>query len=100
VPEQYRLKKFAGLNEMSTWNLGGDIPSAQAVIASSAIKHRTFVSKNVCHGVCYTEQLHDLLRDSSPGNPPLETLFDMMEKCTQRIFIFLFEIRNFNTRCR
>ena len=82
VPEQHRLTKFAGHNEVSTWNLGGDIPAAKFVLASSAITKRIFVSKNVCHGVTYTNALHEQLREASEKNASLQILFKMMDTCT------------------
>ena len=68
VAPDRQLPKFRGKVTCATYNLNGDIPSAHAVLASSASGIRRFVSKNICHGVVYDRALHehvDRLRDQS-----------------------------------
>jgi pyrimidine-specific ribonucleoside hydrolase len=59
VPPEKQLEKFRGKVTCPTFNLNGD-----PVSALSVLEHRgwfsdlRFVSKNVCHGVLYDEELH------------------------------------------
>jgi pyrimidine-specific ribonucleoside hydrolase len=59
VPPERQLAKFRGMTTCPTYNLNGDPKAALAVIASSAIGSKRFVSKNVCHGVVYDHALHE-----------------------------------------
>src|SRR5688572_11943359 len=58
VPPERQLAKFRGMMTCPTYNLNGDPKSALAVIASTAIDSKRFVSKNVCHGVVYDAAMH------------------------------------------
>ncbi len=58
VPPERQLAKFRGMTTCPTYNLNGDPKSALAVIATTAIASKRFVSKNVCHGVVYDADLH------------------------------------------
>lgn len=82
VPPEKRLSKFAGLNAMASWNMGGDIAAAQQVLSSPLVASRIFVSKNVCHGVTYTEKLHSALGQAASKHPAYDLLFKTMCSCT------------------
>jgi pyrimidine-specific ribonucleoside hydrolase len=58
VPPEQQLAKFKGLTTCPTYNLNGDPKSALAALKFPGIGVRRFVSKNVCHGVCYDSTLH------------------------------------------
>ncbi len=59
VPSEYRLDKFAGRNTCPTFNFNGDILGAKLLLASTNIKLKQLVSKNVCHGVFYDSEFHE-----------------------------------------
>jgi pyrimidine-specific ribonucleoside hydrolase len=59
VPPERQLEKFRGMTTCPTYNLNGHPKSALAVIASTAIREKRFVSKNVCHGVVYDAAMHE-----------------------------------------
>jgi pyrimidine-specific ribonucleoside hydrolase len=58
VPEERQLGKFKGRRTCPTFNLNGAPQAAIAVLASSSLQKRVFVSKNVCHRVFYDRRLH------------------------------------------
>jgi pyrimidine-specific ribonucleoside hydrolase len=58
VAREQQLKKFRGLEVCSTWNFCGNIPAAQAALASAEILQKICVSKNVCHDVVYDGAWH------------------------------------------
>ncbi len=62
VPLEFQLPKFAGKVTCPTYNLNGDPASAKLVVAAEGLRgRRFFVSKNVCHGVVYDQEMHDLV---------------------------------------
>lgn len=58
VPAEKQLGKFKGRRTCPTFNFNGAPGAIVAVLASSHITKRVFVSKNVCHGVVYDQKLH------------------------------------------
>jgi len=58
VPRERQLDKFKGRTTCPTFNLNGDPKSALAALAYPGIGVRRFISKNVCHGVVYDQDLH------------------------------------------
>lgn len=58
VPRHLQMDKFKGMETCPTYNFCGNITAAQAALASSAIKRKICVSKNVCHSVTYDEVFH------------------------------------------
>jgi inosine-uridine nucleoside N-ribohydrolase len=79
VPREHQLEKFRGLVTCPTYNLNGDPKSALAVVASSAIAVKRFVSKNVCHGVYYDAQLHARLAAIRHHSRSLELIWRGMQ---------------------
>lgn len=70
VPPAYRLPKFEGRITCPTFNFGGDPATASKLLASSKIKKRLLVSKNVCHGLAYDAEMHEKMgayKDNSAG---------------------------------
>jgi pyrimidine-specific ribonucleoside hydrolase len=62
VPPEKQMEKFKGKLTCPTWNFGGNIPAAQAALASMAIERKICVSKNVCHSVVYDDAFHRALQ--------------------------------------
>lgn len=84
VPRACQLEKFRGLVTCPTYNLNGDPKSALAVISSSAIASKRFVSKNVCHGVVYDRELHARVAALKDRSKSLELIWRGMEKYLER----------------
>lgn len=61
VPDSIALEKFRGLVEQHTYNLGGNREAAYTVLSQIPTVPKYFVSKNVCHGIVYTDNLADQL---------------------------------------
>eukprot|EP00928_Gymnodinium_smaydae_P099099 TRINITY_DN9369_c0_g3_i2.p1 TRINITY_DN9369_c0_g3~~TRINITY_DN9369_c0_g3_i2.p1 ORF type:complete len:631 (-),score=69.55 TRINITY_DN9369_c0_g3_i2:82-1842(-) len=61
VPSHLQMDKFKGQYVCSTWNFCGNIPAAEAALASAAISRKICVSKNVCHSVVYDDDWHAAL---------------------------------------
>jgi len=59
VPENLRLQKFDGMLTCPTFNFNGNPKGAEFLLNTYRIKKRVLVSKNVCHGVVYTKDLHN-----------------------------------------
>lgn len=62
VPREMQMDKFAGKVTCPTWNFDGNVPAAEAALASAAIGRRVLVSKNVCHRAVYDAALHEAVR--------------------------------------
>lgn len=65
VPREKQMDKFKGKETCPTWNFGGNIPAAQAALATMAISRKVCVSKNVCHSVVYDEGWHRALGEAA-----------------------------------
>lgn len=61
VPRNLQLEKFKGLVTCPTYNFNGDPKAALTVLSFGGIETKRFVSKNVCHGVYYDQELHNKL---------------------------------------
>lgn len=57
VAPEHRLEKFKGKLTCPSYNPGGDPKSTLALLAHPGIQRRIFVSKNVCHGVRWTQKM-------------------------------------------
>jgi inosine-uridine nucleoside N-ribohydrolase len=79
VPEQYRLAKFMGKETCPTFNLNGNIDAAKQIIASDVFKVKRFVSKNVCHGIVYDQEMHERIKPHRHNNAGLNLIVDGME---------------------
>jgi len=62
VAPEDRLEKFAGKTTVATWNLGGNSKAAEGVLASGLVGERHLIGKNICHGVTYTAELHEKVK--------------------------------------
>ena len=61
IDEADRLPQFDGKITCPTYNFNGDPKSALKALASPNIKFKNLVSKNVCHGVFYDQEIHDAI---------------------------------------
>ena len=59
VKSQDRLDKFKDTVRVGTYNFNGDVRAANMVLASPYIAQKTFVSKDVCHGVAWTMEIDE-----------------------------------------
>ncbi len=84
VPEHLILEKFHGKLTCPTFNLNGDVKAALKVLSSEDIINRIFVSKNVCHGVVYDNNMHEFVKQYKDNNPGLKLMFDGMHKYLQK----------------
>ncbi|CAF3495457.1 unnamed protein product [Rotaria sp. Silwood1] len=78
IPEEKRLSKFNGRLTCPTFNLGADIKAAKIVLDYNDIKEKFFVSKNVCHGVLYTEDTHKQLEKIKDKSQSLQEIYHVM----------------------
>lgn len=79
VPREKRLDKFNGRTTCPTFNLGADIAAAHTVLSSQCIKEKYFVSKNVCHGVLYTMELHERVKSIKDYSQSLTEIYHAMD---------------------
>lgn len=79
VPEEYRLEKFKGKVTCPTFNLNADIKAALQVAETQKIKLKRFVSKNVCHGIIYDQEMHERIKPFRHNNQGLDLMVDGME---------------------
>jgi len=79
VPEKYVLEKFKGKQTCPTFNLNADVKAGLKVLDSDLIDERWFVSKNVCHGVKYDQEMHSFIRPYYQRNPGLELMYNGMD---------------------
>src|SRR5579885_1302187 len=84
MPPELVLPKFKGKTTCPTFNLNGDVPAALGVLASDKILRRTFVSKNVCHGVVYDSAMHEYMQPYKNNNPGLSLMIDGMDHYLKR----------------
>lgn len=78
VPKEKRLSKFDGRITCPTFNLSADINAAHIVLNTDLIKEKYFVSKNVCHGVIYNDEMHRLLEPIQDRSQSLKEIYHMM----------------------
>ncbi|MFF5235174.1 nucleoside hydrolase [Dactylosporangium sp. NPDC000521] len=80
VPAGQQLPKFRGRSTCASYNLNGDPRAALAALVYPGIEERWFVSKNVCHGVVYDQDLHDRVGAVAHRNPALALIHRMMRE--------------------
>ncbi|CAF0849116.1 unnamed protein product [Adineta steineri] len=78
VPEDKRLNKFNGRITCPTFNLTSDPKAAKIVLDFNGIKEKFFVSKNVCHGVLYTNDTHKQLEKVKDRSQSLHEMYHVM----------------------
>lgn len=80
MPPELVLEKFRGKITCPTFNLNGDVPAALKVLASTNVRNRIAVSKNVCHGVVYDQTMHEFMLPHKGKNIGLDLMIDGMTK--------------------
>jgi pyrimidine-specific ribonucleoside hydrolase len=83
VPSELQLPKFRGLTTCPSFNLNGDPKAVFRLLESRQFKERRFVSKNVCHGVIYNQEVHEQLKNKERSKS-LELIFQGMEYYLER----------------
>lgn len=84
VPRHKQLPKFKGMLTCPTFNLNGDPKGAKKTLASENISERYFVSKNVCHGVIYDTNMHEVLSPIKDKSLSLKMIHQGMEAYLQK----------------
>ncbi len=79
VPEEHRLEKFKGRITCPTFNLNADVEAAKIIASTKQIKKKMFVSKNVCHGMIYDNEMHERIRPHRHNNIGLDLMVDGMD---------------------
>ena len=79
VPPEFRLPKFEGLETCLTFNFNGDPKGALGLLSSNHVLSRDIVSKNVCHGVIYTQEFHEFLKPFRHNSPGLLLIYNGMD---------------------
>ena len=79
VPENLVLDKFKNKITCPTFNLNGDVNAALSVLSAKNVAKRYNVSKNVCHGVVYDQNMHEWMRPYQNFNPGIKLMFDGMD---------------------
>ncbi|HVI04319.1 MAG TPA: nucleoside hydrolase [Enhygromyxa sp.] len=76
------LEKFRGRLTCPSFNPGGAPRDTLALLDSPRIARRVFVSKNVCHGVVWTRELHDALLENlvAPPRTGLATMIAALDR--------------------
>ena len=67
VPDDLILDKFKGIKEVASWNLSGAEKEVKFMLKTLTCPI-TFISKNVCHGVVYDEDLDSYLSKYEDSN--------------------------------
>ena len=78
VPEHLRLDKFKGMTTCPTFNFNGDPKSALLALNYPDMDERRLVSKNVCHGFVYDQEMHERMAPYRDKNPALKMVYDGM----------------------
>lgn len=79
VPEVHRLEKFAGRITCPTFNFNGDYPTALSMLESTSIKEKYLVSKNVCHGIVYDQEMHEYFSLYKEASVAMRIMYRGME---------------------
>lgn len=80
VPPEYQLEKFKGMTTCPTFNFNGNPKAAWYMLETDAIKERLLISKNVCHGIRYDKEMHEVVGKAIPnGCHPLRTMYEGMD---------------------
>jgi pyrimidine-specific ribonucleoside hydrolase len=79
VPHQYRLDKFNGKETCATFNFNGNPKAAEYLLATDQIKLRHCVSKNVCHGMAYDHEMHEMVKPHRFKSPGINMIYRGMQ---------------------
>jgi len=84
VPEERQLPKFKGQTSCPSFNFDGALKAARDALASPAIALRRIVSKNICHGVIYDSELHEIIGAARHGSQSLQLIWQGMDAYLRR----------------
>lgn len=74
-----RLEKFEDKKTVSTFNLGGAAKQAQILVKYPYKHSRKFVSKNLCHTIVYTKEIHEIVKSYKCDKEPIKLLIQCMD---------------------
>jgi len=60
VPTEHQLAKFKGKTTCPTFNFGGHVKGANALLTTNQIQKKHLISKDVCHGVYWDRNFHKI----------------------------------------
>lgn len=84
VDIEHRLEKFVGKITCPTFNFNGDPTAAKLLLSSSNIETRDLVSKNVCHGVVYNQEMQEKVKSYRNNNVGIYMIYDGMSTYLKR----------------
>lgn len=79
VEPEHRLEKFIGRETCPTFNFNGDVTGAYLMLTSPQVKKRRLVSKNVCHGLPYDQDMHDKMEPFKDKSLGLQLIYKSMD---------------------
>lgn len=79
IDKKYELEKFKGKILCRTFNLNVSPNDSLNVVNSKQIKEKIFISKNVCHGLFYDNDLHYKLNIAKKDDIGLNIIFETMK---------------------
>lgn len=79
VPIEYRLPKFDGRITCPTFNFNGDPTTATNMLAAKNILKKYLVSKNVCHGIVYDQEMHEQFAEHKNKSAGLSIVYKGMD---------------------
>jgi inosine-uridine nucleoside N-ribohydrolase len=79
IPKEYRLEKFDGMITCPTFNFNGDPKAALFLLSTDRIEDRLLISKNVCHGEVYTQELHERYEDVKDRDECTKLIYKAMD---------------------
>jgi inosine-uridine nucleoside N-ribohydrolase len=84
VPKNNRLNKFDGHLTQPTYNFCRKPDEVMHLLKSKQIIQKDLVSKNVCHGIAYDEEMHLRMKHYKNQSPGLNFIFTGMEAYLQK----------------
>lgn len=78
VPEHLQLEKFKGMRTCPTFNLNGAPKTSLRALEYNLIPEKYFISKNVCHGVYYNQDMHDIVESKKDTKLSLKLIHQGM----------------------
>jgi len=79
VAPEHRLPKFVGKITCPTFNFNGDTKSAFLLLETENISKKILVSKNVCHGIAYDNEMHERFRPVKDKSIGLSLIYSGMD---------------------
>jgi len=80
IPEDKQLEKFKGMVTCPTFNLGGNKKASIYLVNCKEIESKFFVSKNICHGMIYDNEMHEIIKPFRYNNAGINMIYEGMTK--------------------